>query len=309
MQTLGGSRPAAASVAAVGAIVLCLASSGCEIGGGDGARSANDRLADAGGAKMQILGALHEIQANLAAGHGAQVCRDLSSVGRIEVVTSGVGEQATCEQVVETIGARGRPATLERPWKVRSVTIRDGGQATILAAGPDGSPRYVGFVRERRGVWKLATIESLVPGGLDVPTAGPGHDFGDPQDVGPKAAIKEVLYDIQSDFPRGLGSSVCWELSEAGQREIETSGIGSGSCQRRIPSIAKRALAAGFEPRFSRIRSVRIRGGRAGALVREPDGSLRRVPFVKGPHGWKAPSLTVAESIDFDHLRLAAGTR
>lgn len=300
MNTLRGRR---AQMHAVGATIAVMAFAVGDAGCGDGADGQAGRVTTTPAEiRAEIHDDLPRIQAELVAGNGPGVCESLSGAGEIETVTSGIGRLTECADVVEWIAARGRRLRVdEKPWKVRAITLRDR-EAMVLAAAADGSSRYATFVETEKGEWKLDSLTALAPAALDNDPLGPGHDFSDPRGVSEKARVAEVVYDIEGDFPRGLGNSVCHELTPAGQRQIEQSAVGSGSCVDRIPEIAKRALAAGIAPRSSKVVSVQVDGRRATALLRDPATPPYRVDLELGSPDWKLVRITALLPID-DVLR------
>lgn len=128
-------------------------------------------------------------------------------------------------------------------------------------------------------------------------------DVDDPSGVGNKGAIKEVLTDVQADFPFQIGTSVCAVLSDVGRRELERSGAHrSGECDKAAAALARRNRAGGIAPRYSRILSVDYANGVGVAVVRDGDGRPYRVPFVKGrgtDGGWSLVSLAFAEPVGY----------
>lgn len=126
------------------------------------------------------------------------------------------------------------------------------------------------------------------------------RDLGDPPNADARTAIKEVLSDVQADFPLSLTTGVCSELSWAGEDELEAAGIDdSGDCDVVMGKLMARAQAAGLEPRYSRVMSVTVNREAAIAVVREKHGKPHRVPFVEEDgRGWKLVSLTFAEPIE-----------
>lgn len=251
--------------------------------------------------KDQIATALVTLEADLTEGDGDGVCRALPQAASLEIATSGYHSLATCEGVVEAIARRRHVAgDKARRWSVISVRPnKEGAIARVRETG--GQPIYIQFKRGGDGRWRLATLEALGTPELRADAAGPGHDYSDPEGP-PKIKIAEVLHDLQGDFPRKLGNSVCYELSRAGRRQVETSGIGSGTCEQRIPEVTRRALSQGFEPMSSKILWIRIDRRRATALVRDPGGPAYRVPFVKEGEDWKMPSLQYVTGLDLDRL-------
>lgn len=253
--------------------------------------------------KGAIAKALNGIVSDLAAGNGAGVCGALSRAAAIEVATAGYGRLARCEDVIEAIAAkRGKRDGKALRYEVVSAR-RDGARATALVRTPGERPRYFGFTQASDGTWRLPGLESLAPDAVRPPPEGPGSDFSDPAQGGAKAKIREVIYDLQGDFPRGLGDSVCFELSAAGRREVEASGIGKGECADRIPEIARRALANGIGPRSSKILSVEVDGGRATAVLRDPGGPPYRAHLTFGPEYWKMARLHYVTGADLEQLR------
>lgn len=124
-------------------------------------------------------------------------------------------------------------------------------------------------------------------------------DVGDPHGGGPKVAIREVLKDIQSDFPSGAGT-MCNEISRAGRRELRRARLSRWEgCQEAIYDLSGQVEDAGLMPWYSEILAVEVTGQRATALVRNADdGPARPVPFVyEKDRGWRLVSLRHAEPV------------
>lgn len=280
-------------VAVALAVWLVAGCGSSDSGAEDGARQATP--------KQQIETALENAQTGLTERNGRAVCDELSHAETMQLAASAYQGLATCEGVVEALLKRHPVESGDLP-DVASIQIV--GQRASVEAKQTGKrvPIYYAFDKER-GQWKLATVEVLLPADFTPPPLGPGRDFSDPTGLDTKGKIEEVLYDLQGDFPEELGTSVCYELTAAGQREIEQSGIGSGSCPERVPEITRRAMRHGFKPRASEFLSITVNGKRATALVRDPGRPPYRVPFIKGPDRWAMPSLSYSSGIDLEELR------
>jgi hypothetical protein len=284
------------------AIAIAVLTTSCG-DGGDGDTSSSSSPPSF---KTQVSGLMDEMEDDLEAGDGAGICESLTAETRLEVATAGFQHLTNCAAVFEEVARQRRASGLiKRRSKVIS-TQKYGGNGGALIKNAEGSSGAVSFTANSVGGWALSKLESLEGMGLVrvAELEGPGHDFGDPANATDKGSVEEVVYDLQGDFPRGLGSSVCYELSAAGQREVESSGIGKGDCVKRIPEIAKRARANGMRPRSSRILSVRISGGQAVAVLRDPGGEPYRARLVDVPQdGWKMERLGYATGIDLERLR------
>ncbi len=115
---------------------------------------------------------------------------------------------------------------------------------------------------------------------------------------GDLAQIREVLSDVQVDLTAGQGWGVCHELTEAGQRELARLRLGGyKTCEDVVVEFSRRNRPANGKPKISRIVSVRIRGNRAIATVKDPgSGPTYRVPFTKAEGQiWKLPRLSLIE--------------
>lgn len=263
----------------------------------------DDLSATTGGDKAQIAEALEDVQVSIAAGKGLGVCHELSEQGELAVAESlgRTGIQA-CKDVISMTAERRRRAGAKSALsEILSIDV-NGTTAVAHVEDPDGSTRYVPFVREGTA-WRVTSLALVDDTVVENAPLGPGHDFSDPRGGGPAGDVKETLYDVQGDFPLGLGNSVCFELTAAGRDEIERSGIGAGDCEARLPTITRRALAGGMRPRRSTVLSVRADGRRAIVVVKDPHRPPYRVPFVKTAEGWKLPSLTLVEPLDLKRLR------
>jgi hypothetical protein len=134
----------------------------------------------------------------------------------------------------------------------------------------------------------------------------PKPDFYDPHGASEEIQIREVITDVQRDFPARIGSGVCHELTPAGRREIVDTGISAyDTCKLIVPEIVRRMRAQGVAPRFPKVLKVTIDGARATALLREPGGEPYRIPLVKLPgidNGWKLPSLALLQPVGNEQL-------
>ena len=265
---------------------------------------ADDRQAPAGGGDGdQIAELLEDVQVSLSAGSGQGVCTELSTGGQMAMARSiGGRDFQSCKDVAHRVSRERRQtgATTDLS-EVLSVDVRRK-TATARVRYPDGSIRLIPFMKENPWAWKLTTIDLVDENVIENDSLGPGHDFSDPRGVGPKGAIEEVIFDVLGDFPRGLGNSVCHELTPSGRREVERSGIGRGDCEKRLPAMTRRALARGYQPRFAEVEAVRIDGSRATARIAEYGHRPRTVPFVKTGEGWKLPSVGYA-GVELSRLR------
>lgn len=124
-------------------------------------------------------------------------------------------------------------------------------------------------------------------------------DTGDPAGGSDAQAIKEVLTDVQADFPLLKGVHVCRDLSREMRRELRRSRLASsGKCDDGVVELALRNRAAGIDPLYSKVISIDVDGGRASAVVHDPGRPPRAVPFVrKGAGAWKLASLQAVEPI------------
>lgn len=240
----------------------------------------------------QIGETLEDVQVSIAEANGASVCHELTEAAELAVARSGrSSDPRACSDVVRRVAQeRRRRGSKTALSEVLSVKLR-GNEATARVRYPDGSVRFIPFVKEGGIVWKASSLDLIDELIVENPPEGPGHDFTDPHDVGDRAVIREVLYDSEGDFPRELGQSVCHELTPRGQREIVPRARGLYTCEDRMEPIARRALAGGYQPLFSEFRSIRIDGKRATAVVKSPGRKARTVRFVETADGWKLPSV------------------
>jgi hypothetical protein len=267
----------------------------------------DDRLVDdPPGVKADVDEVLEDLQVSIALVQGLMACAELSTVAEMAVAQSvGSNDRRACRDVVDAIGEKRRKLGQKSPLsKVLSVSVR-GNEATARVLYPDGEIRYIPFVEDSDVVWRASSLDLVDDEAVEPSPEGPGSDKSDPRGLSERELIEEVVYDLEGDFLLGKGSSVCFELTEDGQREIEQSGIGNGGCAQRIPTITKRALARGYQPRYSRIGKVTIDGKRATAVVKPTLRPRQQVHFVKTEGldgGWKATSVRDI-GVDLDKLQ------
>jgi hypothetical protein len=238
--------------------------------------------------------ALREVQLNLAAANGDVVCERLTATGRYELARLRGGNAGACAKVVTEIGQR-RQRERKRS-KVSKVVAVDlfGSRASALLRDPGAGETYrVPFARDAAGRWLLTSLVLLDAEAIDNPPSGPTPPFVDP----PRRIPREDLVDVQTDFARDRGESVCDDLTTAGQREAESYGRPGESCPDAVRTIKDRLVARGHQLRSSRLLSASIDGGRATLLVKDPGRPAYRVPVVVGPGDWKLTSLRYAEPI------------
>lgn len=110
--------------------------------------------------------------------------------------------------------------------------------------------------------------------------------------TGQEAEIDEVLLGIQDDFDQIDGASYCSRLTEAGVRQVEKFGKAYGhgnDCAKIIDTVAKNTRDAGVEQRPSRLISVKFKGDRAVATIRNGKRPPEPMIFVKEDGEWKIP--------------------
>jgi hypothetical protein len=285
-----GSAIEAATRTALGgaAIALAVIVAGC----GSGGESASGFAA---GDQEMIERTLRDVQLGFAAGDGRAVCRELTATGFYELARLRGGTPGACARVIAEIGRRRRKErTRSKVSELVSADI-DGDRASALLRDRGGEKTYrVSFIRDKAGSWKLTSLVLLDAEAIDNPPYGPTPPFDEP----PRYIPEEDLYDIQTDFARGRGESVCDDLTPGGRREVRRYGRPGENCADAVRTIKDRLVAGGYQLRSSRLLSVTIAGDRATLLVKDPGRPRYRVPSVRGPGDWKLTSLRHAEPIE-----------
>ena len=234
------------------------------------------------------------MQDGLAAGDGRAVCGALTATGVYELGRLRGGEPGACARVVGEFGKREDEMWKPKTFEVVSVDLHGGRASALVRASGRGAPYRVSFVRDGSGAWKLTSLVLLDADAIDNPPFGPTHPYEEP----PREIPQEDLYDIQQDFARDRGASVCDDLTPAGRREVLAYGRAGESCEEAVETIKERLVTRGHQLRSSRLLSVSVDGDRATLLVKDPGRPAYRVPVVIGPGDWKLPSLRHAEPIE-----------
>ena len=261
----------------------------------------NEEVGTGLSAKSKIREGIEDIQVSVGEVNGQSVCHELSRTAAVGVArTIGSDDADDCADAVKTAASKRRQADGTTALsEVLSVKAR-GDRATARIRNPDGATRHIAFVKEDGRLWRAASLQAIDPGLFPTSPEGPGHDRGDPRGADARAAIEEVLYDVEADLPLEDAEGVCSELTPIGRREI---GGGVAFCEQRLPEIARRALLRGYQPHFSRFRSLEIRKRGAVAVVHSPGHGTRRVRFERTADGWKLPSIAYAGNVDRIVLR------
>lgn len=247
----------------------------------------------------QIREVLESVQIGLATGDGRAVCRALTPTGRYELARLRRGGPGACVRVIHEIGQRRRrDGDATDISKVVSVE-RHGNRASAKVRNTRAKP-FVGrefglSFAKIDGTWRLGSLVLLDTDAIDNLPGGHNPRFYEP----PHYTIPEVLYDVQTDYLRYRGNSVCNDLTQAGQREIEKSGIGgrSETCEEIVPELLARSLAQGLQTWSTKVLSVRRSGNRAMMVVKNDGAKPYRVPVIREEGRWLLPTLTLAEPV------------
>lgn len=117
-----------------------------------------------------------------------------------------------------------------------------------------------------------------------------------------RAAIAEVIDDVQEGLAMGHGASVCFELSEAARLELHGSADRDlRACGEVVEQAIERWRAAGEEPVLSAIEAIQIRGDEALVTLDVPDRGRHRVRVVNNSH-WELPMLDLERPPGFSLL-------
>lgn len=259
----------------------------------------NDTLGGGATEDGTVKESLEDIQVGIAEVNGSNVCHELSSRALLAMARiSGSNDPDDLDACADTVRRaaekRKKSGGTTSLSEVLSVKVH-GNWAVARVRDPDDTVREIPFAEEGNQLWGASSLEVVDPELIENPPQGPGHDYSDPRDVSERELIKEVLYDVEGDFPLGLANSVCFELTTTGRQEI---GGGLETCEVRLPKITRRALLRGYQPHFSQFRSIEIDGRQAVATVRSFGQGTRRVRFVKTAEGWKLPSVRYAGNVD-----------
>lgn len=261
------------------------------IGCGGDAGGASD--GDGSGTEAAIAQTLLSVQRGLAARDGEAVCGALTATGSYELGRLRGGGPGSCARMVGEIGVREHENWKPKAYEIVSVKL-NGARASALLRVAGGEPYRVPFARDKSGAWRLTSLVLLDVEAVDNPPYGPTRPYVEP----PRKIPEEDLYDVQGDFARDRGESVCDDLTPAGRRELKPYGPPGESCPDTVRRIKDRLMLGGYQLPFSRLLSVSIDGGRATLLVKDPGRPPYRVPVVIGPGDWKLPSLRYAEPIE-----------
>lgn len=118
---------------------------------------------------------------------------------------------------------------------------------------------------------------------------------------GDRAAVAEVVDDVQEGLVMCNGTSVCLELSDTAQRQVVGGRGDLQACGDAVDEAIERWLAAGEEPVLSPIEAIEIEGDEAFVTLDVPGRGRHRVRVVKAS-SWEMPALDLEHPPGFELL-------
>lgn len=116
---------------------------------------------------------------------------------------------------------------------------------------------------------------------------------------GDRAAIAEVVDDVQEGLVMGHGASVCRELSAAARRQLPApAGRDLQACGEVVDQALERWRSVGEEPVLSTIEAIEIQGDEALVTLDVPNLGRRCVRVVNDSR-WELPRLDLGHPLGF----------
>lgn len=127
---------------------------------------------------------------------------------------------------------------------------------------------------------------------------------------GREAAVEAALIGLQDDFVSGDGAGYCNRLTAAGRRQVAEFGkayfLGK-DCIEVVAKSAKSARDSGIKQQPTRLISVKFKGDRASATVRDGRRPPQEMVFVDVGGDWKLPDPGFQTALDGGDSQQAAG--